>query len=328
MRRCVIFVLGLLSAVLQGEELRSAPIVFGQETMDSFLPEKSGSPIPGSEKEWEVLKNSWMERIREECFSGWPESASGDEPKEVFEAGKDAVTLRAIEYTSMGRRLTLYVAHRKGLEDPDLVVLNLLDAAGWEEFLSTMRPGFEKQLKGQKLPEGDLKSFEQHQRMFGSFKWVMAYAPPTGVGPTRLGPEKAGKRNLRLQTAGHTIDSVRVWDARRAIQSLRSSGGMEGVSLWLQGSGRMAGVLAYASLFEPEITRLDLHNPPVSHNDGPFFFNILRIMDVPQALAIALERSKVVIYQQGDKGWEYPVAVAQTLGWKTKLQIRPSQAGN
>lgn len=84
-------------------------------------------------------------------------------------------------------------------------------------------------------------------------------------------------------------------------------------------------MLTYASLFEPEITRLDLHNLPLSHSDGPFFYSILQIMDVPQAVAIALERSKVVIYQKGKKGWEYPSLVAQKLSWETKLQLRSRQ---
>ena len=84
-------------------------------------------------------------------------------------------------------------------------------------------------------------------------------------------------------------------------------------------------MLTYASLFEPEITRLDLHNLPLSHSDGPFFYGILQIMDVPQAVAIALERSKVVIYQKGKKGWEYPSLVAQRLSWETKLQLRSRQ---
>ena len=324
----IILFSGILGLSVYGEEDRKNPRTAGQEFVAPLLRARAASPMPESEKEWEVLKDKWMGRIKDECFSGWPDHVSPDEPKEVFSVEKEGVTLRCVEYSSMGRRLPLYVAHRSGLEEPELVVLNLLDVAAWEEFLATMRPGFEKQLSGQGLPEGDPKSFKQHQGMFDSFKWVMAYAPPTGVGPTQLGPEKTGKRNLRLQAAGQTIDSVRVWDARRAIQTLRSVGGMENVSLWLQGSGRMAGVLTYASLFEPEITRLDLHNPPLSHNDGPFFFNVLQIMDMPQAVAIALERSKVVIYQKGKNGWEYPASVVQELGWETKLQLRSGQVDN
>ena len=36
---------------------------------------------------------------------------------------------------------------------------------------------------------------------------------------------------------------------------------------------------------------------------------------MPQALALAAERSKVVLYQDDDTGWEYPQAVAKALNW-------------
>ena len=307
MARCIILFSGILGLLVYGEEGSKTPGTVGQEFVAPLLRARAASPIPESEKEWEVLKDKWMGRIKDECFSGWPAHASPDDLKEVFSVEKEGVALRCFEYSSMGRRLPLYLAHRSGLEEPDLVVLNLLDVAAWEEFLATMRPGFEKELNRQDLPEGDPKSFKQHQGMFSSFKWVMAYAPPTGVGPSQLGPEKTGKRNLRLQAAGQTIDSVRVWDARRAIQTLRSVGGMKIVSLWLQGSRRMAGVLTYASLFEPEITRLDLHNPPLSHKNGPFFFNVLRIMDVPQAVAIALEPSTRDVDSVSSSGTKVPL---------------------
>ena len=39
--------------------------------------------------------------------------------------------------------------------------------------------------------------------------------------------------------------------------------------LWLQGHGEMAGVVLYASLFEPDVARLDLWHPPTTHRQGP-----------------------------------------------------------
>ena len=85
----------------------------------------------------------------------------------------------------------------------------------------------------------------------------------------------------------------------------------------------MAGVALYASLFEPDIKRLDLYDLPKTHRDGPYFLNVERFLDMQQAVAMAAERSKVVIYQDDDTGWEYPQAVAKALGWDAKqIQIR------
>ncbi len=49
----------------------------------------------------------------------------------------------------------------------------------------------------------------------------------------------------------------------------------------------MAGNVLYASLFEKDIHRLDLHDLPVRQEDGPELLNVLRFTDLPQVAAIA-----------------------------------------
>jgi hypothetical protein len=122
---------------------------------------------------------------------------------------------------------------------------------------------------------------------------------------------------------GQTRDGMRVWDVRRAVQALRAADGMQGVQLWLQGQREMAGVTLYASLFEPKVYRLDLWNLAKSHRDGPIFLNVLRYLDVPQAVAMATENSQVRIYQDDKAGWEFAQQTAEALTWdKKQLQVR------
>ncbi len=97
---------------------------------------------------------------------------------------------------------------------------------------------------------------------------------------------------------------------------------MRDVPLWLQASGTMDGITPYASLFEPEITRLDLHALPKTHRNGPIYMNVRRFLDMPQAVAVAAEKSRCVIYQQGDQGWDYPSAVAEKMNWQKRFQLR------
>jgi hypothetical protein len=116
---------------------------------------------------------------------------------------------------------------------------------------------------------------------------------------------------------------MQVWDVRQAVQALRTLEGVGQAPLWLQGERNMAGVALYASVFEPDIARLDLWHLPTTHRDGPIFLNVLRYLDVPQAVAMAAERAKVVLYQDGQDGWEYPQAIVASLGWDAKqIQIR------
>jgi hypothetical protein len=113
---------------------------------------------------------------------------------------------------------------------------------------------------------------------------------------------------------GQTIDGMRVWDVRRAIQTLRTLDSASDVPMAIQGNGQMAGIALYSSLFEPDVVRLDLWHLPNSHRDGPTFLNVLRYLDIPQAVAIATERSQIRLYQEDDSGWRFPQAVAEKLG--------------
>jgi len=115
---------------------------------------------------------------------------------------------------------------------------------------------------------------------------------------------------------GQTRDGMRVWDVRRAVQALRQIEEIKTVPLTMQGEREMAGIALYASLFEPAVKRLELYDLPRSHRQGPIFLNILRFLDVPQAVAMAVGRSEVHLFERRDQpGWEYPRQVARKFGW-------------
>ena len=51
--------------------------------------------------------------------------------------------------------------------------------------------------------------------------------------------------------------------------------------------------LLYAAIMQPGVTELKLSGIPESHSSGPDYLNVLRFMDIPQAIAIAEETMKV-----------------------------------
>ena len=128
----------------------------------------------------------------------------------------------------------------------------------------------------------------------------------------------------RFPLIGQTLDGQRVWDVRRAITALRLAPDLKGVPLWLQGKGEMAGIALYAALFEPDVARLDLWHPPASHRQGPTFLNVRRILDLPQAVALAFPRP-VRLYVKDEaeaKEFAWPLQLQQALGQES-LKIRP-----
>tara|TARA_B100000405_G_scaffold238637_1_gene172279 strand:+ start:74 stop:367 length:294 start_codon:yes stop_codon:yes gene_type:complete len=97
----------------------------------------------------------------------------------------------------------------------------------------------------------------------------------------------------------------------------------------MQGSGEMAANLLYSSLYVPDVARLDLHDLPASHMDGPAYLNVLRILDLPQTIALAMERTRIVLYQPEAEYDGFPGKVVEALGLGSKaFGVRKSLPGD
>ncbi len=296
---------------------------------ESFVPKAPQPSVPQSAVEWAKQRNAWMKALREKSFRGWPRQTQAGplDVKRVFSVEREGVRFSAFDFTSQPHvRLRLYLAHQAGLDEPETVVLNVLSEQGWTEWLAAMRVGFADELSDSATGGPDENAFERKQEMFRNKKCVLAYLAPRGIGPTAWNTDERKRTQIRrrFMLLGQTLDGMRVWDVRRAIQMLRTLDSTSYVPLALEGKGRMAGIVLYASLFEPDIARLNLwHLPSSHHDDGPTFLNVLRYLDIPEALTMAAERSQIRLYQEDDSGWRFTQAVAEKLGWpKNKFQVQ------
>jgi len=52
---------------------------------------------------------------------------------------------------------------------------------------------------------------------------------------------------------------------------------------------------AYAALFEPSIAEVVAVEPPPTHDYGPTFLNVLRVLDIPEALGLLAPRPLTVV---------------------------------
>ncbi|MEM7558345.1 MAG: hypothetical protein AAF394_04425 [Planctomycetota bacterium] len=270
--------------------------------------------LPADADQWQVMRKEWFSTLRKDLLGDRNKGKLGREAKLVFDAEHDGVALRALEFSTTGAKdqsskaSQLFIAGRADLQDFDLVVLNPLDEKGWNEFQATYRVGFEKQLASDDLPEPDAKSFGQTAGMFHSFKWAMAYVRVPGS-------DDGSKVEEKQQIADQ------VWAIRRAVQTLRSDGGMKDVALWMQGTGTTSAATLLASVFEDDVTRLDLYNLPVDSSDESEKL-LGSSIKMQQVVALAAEKSRVVIYQDGKEHWEFVEALAEKLGWENGLQLR------
>ena len=101
---------------------------------------------------------------------------------------------------------------------------------------------------------------------------------------------------------GETVDSMRVWDIRRAVQALRVLHSTN-APISLQAKGSMAVNALYASLFEP-VASLQLWNLPTSQTEGPDYLNVLRVVDIPQVMLLALNQHPVQLHGVSLSDWQ------------------------
>jgi dienelactone hydrolase len=136
---------------------------------------------------------------------------------------------------------------------------------------------------------------------------------------------EGGKKEVQIRRRpmllGTTVDSTRVWDIVRGIRTIHASRIFGKLPIRLEAEGDMAVNALYASLFAP-VDELVLTDLPKSHmNTSVDYLNVLRILDIPQAVAMASERSRVELRGANEADWQYPLQTARNLGWEKNLRV-------
>jgi dienelactone hydrolase len=128
------------------------------------------------------------------------------------------------------------------------------------------------------------------------------------------GLEKKAQTHLRRRymLVGTTIDSMRVHDIVQAVA--------DAPNITIEAEGDMAVNALFAALFTDKIKTLRLKNLPATlDKSGPDYLNVLRVLDIREALALAAEHTNIeLVNTQADAN--YAKSVAKTVGWKTTIQ--------
>jgi len=274
--------------------------------------EFKGFSLPDNENEWsKTVMNSKSIFIREN-FKHWNNKSIKNASEVITYENKDLI-LREYKFLNYkSKQLTLYILQSSRPKKSSLIVLNPLTEEGLTDFLSILRPAFEKYLKKYPLPKPNMKSLVQHQRMFSKFDWAMAYLIPSGL---KINNDTTKKFQMEY-------DRFVIGDIRRAIQTLRNESDFENIPLWIQAEKNMAVLSLYASIFEPNINRLDLYNLGLSKEYETFFKNKTKYLDISNALSISIKNTNIILYENAGNQWKYANALASKLGWVNKIKIR------
>jgi hypothetical protein len=202
-------------------------------------------------------------------------------------------------------------------------------AAGvsFPQWLDVMRAGFEQEL-GEELERSggtgsaDAAGFEALVKGLQGADGdeALIFAAPRGLGISGWGPSL--KRQIQIRRRymllGQTLEGMRVWDIGQAARALGTMEAFKGLPVTLRGRGDMGCNVLYAALIGEGVdgvTEVALWDLPASHRSGPDYLNVMRFLDVPQAVAMVAERMRVRVSGAGEEAWRYAAAVAGALGW-------------
>ena len=286
---------------------------------------------PEVTREWWKGRSAELRRdLLERTFRGWPTKPPALALSKAGDVRHAGVRLRGYDFVSEeGMPLRLFVAQADGVE-PTEVIANVVGEAEWGRWLADLGPAFRDVLHGggnpapRPYPEHAVKRFDQLVRTMRAYRIAYAIVVPRGVGPTRWGERSrfdgkpAGQHiRRRFLIMGQTLEGQQVWDVRRGIMCVGAIDDLKKATLSLQATGDMAGVALYAGLFEPGVASFDLWYPPSSHRRGPTLLNVLTVLDMPQAVALALPRPvRLHVGADEAKGWEWTEQLQKAVGGK------------
>jgi len=292
---------------------------------ETFVPAAGEPAVAASQEKWAAQRFDWMEALKTKTFGGWPEIAPALSARVAFDVTRNGIRLRAVDYVSQpGVTLRLYVAGNADGPAAREVALRVLDEEEWQPWLARMRGGgFDQEFREEMASDTDAPGFARVAAALKGNPIALAWAAPRGVGPTAWTADVKKRTQIlrRFELLGQTLDGMRVWDVRRAVEAAGATAGLEGLPIRLRARGRMAGVALYASLFGRGVKWEELAALPRSHRDGPDLLNVMKTMDIDVALAMAAERAEVKLFEQPGEGRGYVRAVAKALGWKKGIEI-------
>jgi dienelactone hydrolase len=289
---------------------------------ETFVP-MAAPQVPGDPAAWRKQQEHWLRSLREKSFAGWPVESAPSQAKQIAQDVRGAARVTTWEFTTQGAvRLPLIVFSKDDPRSAKEIHVHVPDDQTWSALVATFGPTIDPQHATLPAPAGTAaaKLSDHLQALHARAdrgEIALVYAPPRGIGPNAFAGNAKDQVQIRrrFMLLGQTLDGMRVWDIRQAIATLRQSDVVGGAPLHLHGDRHQGVNALYASLFTDRIASVNLIAPPVSHAAGPDYLNVLRVLDVPQAAAMAAERQPVKWTNASAESWTWTTQTARALKW-------------
>jgi dienelactone hydrolase len=258
---------------------------------ETFVPRGLASPISPGEVE------TVLSRLRTQVFGGWPSKPGSLNLRRTASSNQAGLRWQVFDWDSQNHvPLRLYLAEPTGGRRPRTITLHVLDVEDWTQWQATFGVVFaallQDQSPGRRGPNPASVDLPRLAREWKADRAAHAWFAPRGIGSTAWSGDERRQTQIRrrFMLLGQTLDGMRVWDIRRAVQAVRALPDRGSPRLILEGRGTMGANVLYASLFEAGIAELNLQALPASHREGPDYLNVLRWLDISQASNLAQAR--------------------------------------
>jgi cephalosporin-C deacetylase-like acetyl esterase len=253
---------------------------------ETFVP-RAKVKLPSEERAYATWKKDLLTQLREKSFRSFPDRVP--RPKKMDKEGPETEAILVLD-TGDGFlvKLESILANKEVQKVATIAVYGSGDRA------STVRRWA--------FPFAKDSDLDGLQTQGG---WTMA-SPPNYV-----------ERSHAL--LGQTVDQTRVWDVAAALRYL-SETDKNNYTWRLVGRGQAGILAAYAALFEPSIKEVVIIDPPKSHREGPIFLNVLRVLDIPDALGLLAPNVSLTLINAKDKAFDRTAEIYKLAGAEGKLK--------
>ncbi len=234
---------------------------------ESFVPAAPGLSKDQVLSQQNELTAGVPENLVDRCFRAWPKAdeLSFDVRRETLE-GDDMMVTRLTFESQPHVPLRIDIRHSKTENLKDLKTLELL--------VETSGPGSDVQW------------------LDGTDAIAVIATRPGASGPWIADDRKHIQIARRFQLLGMTLDGMRVWDVRRAIQMLRQEC-PELTTLKIRAQSGAEPVVMLASLFDDPVQELSLPSV-VIERDNPTILNLTRTIPLELIPVLAARRCPII----------------------------------
>jgi dienelactone hydrolase len=233
-------------------------------------------------------RDSLLATLKEKTFGGWPAEDTPLGPKLAFSVEREGLKFSAWDFTSQHDvRLRLYLLELAVGKPAESVALQVLDPGTWPAWLGAMRVRFAGELQEELESASGAESAEmpgEFEKMKGDVarnQRPLAFFAPRGVGLTAWtgDAKKQTQIRRRFMLLGQTLDGMRVWDIRRAVQAVHFVREGDTAKIELRAAGAMASQARLAALFEPSVRKLAVAPWLDPESGGGDYLNLLKVLD-------------------------------------------------